>query len=177
MNIFAKFNEVRINRLRKIEDIFFNNKIDIDTYTVRQYKYSYTSYLFDGKKKSPYSFSWDKIPGNDNRKLIKFLKAKFCINWAVAENIEKIDDGKTIKLTDGHNFVLLKLNNKKTAVKLEINDGRTDKIIAKRENCKLNIYPDKKHSGYKLTFSRVYNLVLIGTAAINIILIIYIFYL
>lgn len=52
MKIFARYNQVRIKRLREIEDIFFYDKIDTGTYPVKQYKYSYTLYMFDGKDHS-----------------------------------------------------------------------------------------------------------------------------
>jgi hypothetical protein len=84
MRIFARYNEVRINRLRKIENIFFTKKMGDDEYPVKQYKYSYTLYLFDGKKR-----------------------------------------------------------------------------------------PDEKHPGFKMTFNRVYNLVLVETVVVNIVLILY----
>ena len=85
-------------------------------------------------------FSWNEIPGNDDIKLIRFLREKFEINWIKSDNIEKTDDGKTIKCIDGNNSILLELNNEKTTVKLTINDIRNYKIIAKKENDKLNIY-------------------------------------
>ena len=92
------------------------------------------------KKDQRFLFSWGEIPGNDNRILIEFLMEKFDIDWVREAKIEKINNGKTIKLTDITNFVLLILNDEQTAVKLEINDGRNDNIIAKTENDKINIY-------------------------------------
>ena len=89
-------------------------------------------------------FIWDDIPGNDDRRLIGFLGEKFGIDWAIAEKIVKNDIDKTIKLTDRNNFIILKCNNEQNTVKLEINDGRTDKFIAKIENDKLNIYEKSK---------------------------------
>lgn len=92
------------------------------------------------KEDKRYSFNWDKIPGNDNNWLIEFLRENFEIDWVKCENIKKTDDGKTIKCSDGNNSILLERNNEKTTVKLTISDIRNYKIIAKKENDKLNIY-------------------------------------
>ncbi len=87
-----------------------------------------------------YLFSWDDIPGNDTGRLIKILKSGFRIEWAEMAIIEKIDGGKTIKVSTGNNSLSLKLNDEKTKVNLTINDGRTDEFIAGMNDSKLNIY-------------------------------------
>ncbi|MCE8428173.1 MAG: hypothetical protein J5U19_07300 [Candidatus Methanoperedens sp.] len=87
-----------------------------------------------------YLFSWDKIPGNDNERLIEFLMQNFSIEWVIAAIISKTDDGKTIMVNSETNFLSLKLNDDKTNVTLEIDDGRTVKFIVKTENGELNIY-------------------------------------
>ncbi len=86
-----------------------------------------------------YLFGWDKIPGNDNWRLEGFLLQNFGIDWVKKAKIEKIDDGKTIKLSAENNHISLKLNNEKTRVNIEIDDGRTDEFIVKKENGELNI--------------------------------------
>ncbi len=93
-----------------------------------------------------YLFIWDNIPGNDNESLIEFLTQKFGIDWVKTAKVEKICDGRTIRLTDENNFLLLKLNNEKTKVNLEINGDIACEIIAKIENGKLSIYKDKSRS-------------------------------
>ena len=87
-----------------------------------------------------YLFSWDNIPGNDNGRLIDFLKQNYSIDWVETAKIEKIDDGKTIILSTEKNSLYLKLNDEKTNVSLKIDDGRTGEFTAKMENGKLNIY-------------------------------------
>lgn len=87
-----------------------------------------------------YLFSWNDIPGNDNKRLIGFLKKRFDIEWTDNVKIEKIDDGKTIRLSFENNFLSLKLNDDETKVILKIADVRTDEFIAKTEKDKLNIY-------------------------------------
>lgn len=87
-----------------------------------------------------YWFRWDDIPGNDNLKLIEFLKQYFGIDWVKTATIEKIDGGKTIKVSTQNNYLSLKLNDEQTEVNLEIDGVRTEQFIVKIENSKINIY-------------------------------------
>ena len=98
--------------------------------------------------KKEYLFSWEIIPGNGNGRLLEILMQNFSIEWVKAAKINKNDDGKTIRLTNGTNFLSLTLNNEKTNVNLEIDDGRTDEFIVKTENSELNIYKKDKHIQY-----------------------------
>ncbi len=100
-------------------------------------------YFLDEKKdwkQKWYLFSWEKIPGNDNGKLIEFLIRNFGIEWVKSAQIKRNDDGKTIMVTSETNFLSLTLNEKKTNLNLKIDDGRTDKFIVKTEKDELNIY-------------------------------------
>lgn len=85
-----------------------------------------------------YLFSWKDVPGNDNERLIEFLKKRFGIDWGETAKIEKLND--TIKISTPKNHVFLKLNAEKTKVTIEIDDIRTDEFIVKAEYGKLNIY-------------------------------------
>lgn len=87
-----------------------------------------------------YLFSWDETPVKNNFRLTEYLGQKFGIDWAKTATVEKINYGKTIKVFKNKNYLFLKLNDEKTSVNLEIDDGRTDKFIAKIENGKINIY-------------------------------------
>lgn len=97
-----------------------------------------------GQKIEGYLFCWDDISGKDNEKddnrLKEFLKKRFGIRWVETAKIEKIDGGRAIKLTSKDNILSLDLNNDKTNIKIRIDDGRTDEIIARTKNHKLNIY-------------------------------------
>ncbi|MCX6673568.1 MAG: hypothetical protein NTY37_07300 [Methanothrix sp.] len=99
----------------------------------------------------PKLFRWNEIPGNDNGILIEFLTQKFGIDWIKTENIEKIGSSKTIKVSNEKNSLSLKLNDKNLEVILEIDDGRTDRFIAKMENNVLNIYLDFEDSSAAVT--------------------------
>ncbi len=94
--------------------------------------------------KIDYLFSWDEIPGNDSGKLIDFLRQNYDIDWVKIAKIEKIDYGKTIKISTGKNSLSLRLNNEKNGVRLTIDDGRTDEFAAMMNypmmNGKLNVF-------------------------------------
>jgi hypothetical protein len=92
-----------------------------------------------------YLFGWGEIPGNDGERLIDFLRDEYKIKWAKTEDISKVDDGKTIIVSNKEKSLSLKLNDEKTKVNLEIDDG-VDEFTVKTENGKLNIYKGGKRS-------------------------------
>lgn len=79
-------------------------------------------------------FSWDKIPGDDTERLREFLKHNFLIAWVKTAKIEKIEGGKAIRVSTKRNSLSLRLNEEKTKVKLEIDDGRAYEFTVKTEN-------------------------------------------
>ena len=87
-----------------------------------------------------FRFSWDKIPGKDNGKLKDFLKRKYTIDWGINPNIEKEDDRITIKIPGKEYLISLQINDEKTEVTCKIDEKEIGKLIAKTENCELNIY-------------------------------------
>lgn len=88
-----------------------------------------------------YLFSWDEIPGNDNV-LIEFFGERFEIEWIKTAKFEKIDNDNTIRVYTEENSLLLRLNDEKTKVILEIDDGRKNEFTVKTVNDRLNIYVD-----------------------------------
>lgn len=92
------------------------------------------------KQKISCLFCWDEVPGNDTGRLMGFLIQNFNVNWVITAKIEKNDDGRAIKISEGTNHLSLKLNKEKTKVTLTINDDKTAEFDAKTENNKLNIY-------------------------------------
>jgi phage tail-like protein len=92
------------------------------------------TFLFD------YLFRWEEIPGNDNERLVEFLIKKYSIDWVKTAKIEKIENGKTIRLTYKKNYLTLELNNETKEVNLRIDDNRTEKFLIRMENRKLNVY-------------------------------------
>ena len=87
-----------------------------------------------------YLFSWNKIPGTDNEKLIKYLKQDLNLDWAETARIEKIGNDKIIRVYRGTNSLSLKLDDKKTTACLKINKNRHHELIVKTEKDELNIY-------------------------------------
>ncbi|MFA4957848.1 MAG: DUF262 domain-containing protein [Candidatus Methanoperedens sp.] len=98
------------------------------------------SWSDEDNEKSLNLFIWDKVPGNDNKKLLEFLIQKFDIEWIKVAKIEKIEDNKTIRVFSEKNSLSLKLNDEKTKVNLRIDDGRTDDYTVKSKNSELNVY-------------------------------------
>lgn len=96
------------------------------------------------RKENRYLFGWDEIPGNDNGKLVEFLRPMYDIDWVKTAKIEKIDDGRTINVSTEKNSLSLRLNYEKTKVNLKIDDSRTFELNARTENSKLNIYENSK---------------------------------
>lgn len=68
----------------------------------------------DCAMKKRYLFSWDEISGNNSLSLIEFLTTKFCIDWVKMGQIEKTGNGKKIKVTNGENYLSLRINNEIT---------------------------------------------------------------
>jgi len=130
-----------INRWNNLnEDVNFNNKKRLmgggNPPTLGTWVYALEELT------ESYLFCWDNIPGNDNGRLIDFLKQNYDIDWVETAKIEKIDDDKTIILSAEKNSLYLKLNDEKTNVSLKFDDVRTGEFTAKMENGKLNIYTE-----------------------------------
>ena len=141
INLETEF--IDINNIEKLKNYTNDDDVVADAvkaYTKMNLPIIATLKLF----KDEYLFRWDDIPGNDNEKLIEFLKQNFGIDWVKTAKIEKIDEGKTIKVSNQKNHLLIKLNDEQTEVNLVIDDLRTNKYVVKIENRKLNIYTEKK---------------------------------
>ncbi len=86
-------------------------------------------------------FCWDDVPGSGNKGLKKFLKN---IDWVKKARIDKVDDDKTIKVSKSikgsTNFILLTINDEKSKVNVKFSDSKTEELVVKKEDGKLNIY-------------------------------------
>lgn len=91
-------------------------------------------------KKIQYLFSWDSVPGNDNERLIKYLKDNF--NLDLVENVElnKSDDGKAISISNDGNTVEIMIDDKKEKATLKITEITYRELKVKIENGMLNLY-------------------------------------
>jgi hypothetical protein len=104
------------------------------------YQLDQTSKLPVYRLKDMFLFIWDEIPNKDITKLIQFLANKFHIDWIKKSTIEKIDDNNSFRIVNGNNSIFFNLNDEKTKIYLQLDDGRTDQFFSKEENGRLNVY-------------------------------------
>jgi transposase len=96
------------------------------------------------RKENRYLFSWGDIHGNDNGKLVEFLRPMCDSDWVKTAKIEKIDGDMTINVFTEKQSISLRLNHEKTNVNIKFDDGRTFELNARMENSKLKIYENSK---------------------------------
>lgn len=101
-----------------------------------------------------YVFTWDRVPGNDSERerFLNNLSGGPDMSWvktAPTPKIEKIDNGNTIKIfTEKHNAII-RLNNKKTNVTVDIdNHSMWYPLFVKTENGNLNVYSRQEELKY-----------------------------
>ncbi len=104
--------------------------------------YKFIKFLKNKLNIGRYLFRWEEIPGNDSKKLRKYLKRRYINPWIGKAHIEKTEDGKIISLHFKNNCFSLILNNEKDKVSLKFNDSTMDEFIARTEKYKLLIYND-----------------------------------
>ena len=85
-------------------------------------------------------FSWNTVPGNDNKRLLRYLMDDCNIEWAEGAEICKSEDGKTICIRKDKKSAEIMINEKEEKVTLKISDGRIHDLKVRKENGKLNIY-------------------------------------
>jgi hypothetical protein len=74
-------------------------------------------------------FSWDNVPGNDNKKLLRFLRDDLDIGWVERAEIHKSDDGKTIRIFKDENSAIIEaVSQFKISAKRSSNRGLYQKI-------------------------------------------------
>lgn len=88
---------------------------------------------------------WEDILGNDNEIVINYVtkyyySRTYNTDWIKTANIEKLDDGKTIRLSSGSNYLIIKLNAHTTEANLILDDGTNQQLGVMLENNKLKIY-------------------------------------
>jgi len=148
--------------MEKNKDHFIESLKHLDTYNSEilrddKYESAFNTECDRLAKCAEYFFNWDKIPGNDNVRLLEFLKEIYNINWALTAKIEKSKDGKTIQVFTEKKSIFLILTDDKTRVNLKMDDVRTDDFVVKMEGKELNIlniYHSKK-SGIKELFLKL----------------------
>jgi len=108
--------------------------------------------LSEDKKRSlslkHYVFNWDKVPGEDNQKLISLLKHNFGFDWVENGKIIKSNDGRNIELSSdeissGGKSLSLKIQDKENKIIIDINNDasiKSPKEIGSIDELK-NVYP------------------------------------
>lgn len=108
--------------------------------SIKTVLYIYTPDSFDPKKYSRvYLFDWRSIPGNDNGKLLKFLKYDLEINWVKDAKIIKLEDDKVIRIFSGNNSIEISLENDEKAI-LKLNTGKTYDLQVEKDRGKYYVY-------------------------------------
>jgi CRISPR-associated protein Cas10/Cmr2 subtype III-B len=90
-----------------------------------------------------YLFTWDKVPGSDNEKLLNYLKENHNANWVESAEISKSSDGRTIRISKENNSAEIRINEKEENVILEIDSIRIYDLKVKLENGRLKIFERK----------------------------------
>lgn len=109
-----------------------------------------------------YLFCWDDIPGKDSQKLQEYVSVNYGANWLrTSETVSITKEDGAIVISSGNTSIILKLNNERTEVVLEMDiSGKTHefKFQARDENGRLNIYFDINESAKVLTSILISNI-------------------
>jgi len=91
-------------------------------------------------KEKTYLFSWNKVPGNDSERLLRYLKENHNTVWAENAEICKTDGGKNIRVCKDENSAKITIDEKEEKATLEIGGKRPHHLKVKKENYGLNIH-------------------------------------
>jgi hypothetical protein len=87
-------------------------------------------------KKTIDVFRWDEVPGNDNRKLIRFLRQIFGIDFEKVI-FEKIENNTVIQISTEKNAIFIILNSNKSEATFVIDDCRINKFNTTKDKTNL----------------------------------------
>jgi hypothetical protein len=107
-----------------------------------------------GQEMQLYLFNWDSVPGNvaESNRLKDFLKQNYDISWLNNREFVKSSDKKTISITSGDNMSQLSVVLDDTSAKAEVNINgmRTQKLNAKKEKDRTDIYQEMSRRRWTL---------------------------
>ena len=83
--------------------------------------------------KKTYLFNWNNVPGNDSKRLLRYLMTAHDIGWAENAEIRKSEDGNTIHISKNKNSAEIEISKKKELATLTISSARTLDLIVKRD--------------------------------------------
>jgi hypothetical protein len=92
-------------------------------------------------KEKTYLFSWNKVPGNDSERLLRYLKENRNTIWAENAKICKTDGDKNIRVCKDENSAKITIDEKEEKATLEIGGKMLHHHLkVKKENYGLNIH-------------------------------------
>ena len=91
-------------------------------------------------KEKTYLFSWNKVPGNDSERLLRYLKENHNTVWAENAEICKTDGGKNIRVCKDENSAKITIDENEEKATLKIGGKEPHHLKVKKENYGLNIH-------------------------------------
>lgn len=136
---FPPYKEAIRPRLFRWEEVPGKDNCLLKEFLAREFD---MEWIKNAQIKKMYLFRWDdiqdEIQDEKNNELKRFLKKRFGIEGV--KTIEKSIEEGIIKLSFNNGSLTLALNEEKSKVGLEIDDGRTCEFSAVKENSSLDIY-------------------------------------
>ena len=103
-------------------------------------------------------FNWNEIPGNDNARLIDFLKQTYGIDWVEFAKIEKTDADNAIRMSTEKHSLMLRRNNMNTIIYLKVDDlyrGENFRGITENDEIKIYYWPNKRNPTFSTDGSKI----------------------
>ena len=88
-------------------------------------------------------FRWEKIPGDDNARLLRYLQNEYGIGWGKDAEISKSSDDKTICIKKDENSAKIMFDEINKKATLELSDGVIYDLKVKTENDERKIIKSK----------------------------------
>ena len=88
-------------------------------------------------------FRWEKIPGDDKERLLRYLQNEYGIGWVKDAEISKSDDDKTICIKKGENSAKIMFDETNGKATLKLSDGAIHDLKVKTENDERKIIKSK----------------------------------
>jgi len=114
----------------------YPQKEELINQTVHNVLINGSSSIDTGFVYNAYMFAWNEFMRNsiERQKFQASMKEYFGFDWLVGAKEEKINNGSTIRLTKGNRNLSLTIDNDKTKINLEIDDGSMDELIVIKKN-------------------------------------------
>lgn len=84
--------------------------------------------------------SWDLVPGSNEKQLRTFLKEMLNAHWVDDAEISKTDDGQSLTISKGNNWIQIMLDRDREKATLQTQDGREREVYVVEEGGHLNVY-------------------------------------